>query len=129
MREGASLAPNGAAAVETSYERHFIKRGDMTNRLPANVAETEFDLVIIGAGINGAGIGRDAAMRGLRVLLVDKGDIGGGTPSWATRVVYGGPTDLPHPGPRPGRGALRERRILLRSAPPLGRALTILMPL
>src|SRR2546425_3521132 len=102
MREGASLAPNGAAAVETSYERHFIKRGDMTNRLPANVAETEFDLVIIGAGINGAGIGRDAAMRGLRVLLVDKGDIGGGNTSWSTRVIYGGPRDLHHPGARPG---------------------------
>ena len=129
MREGASLAPNGAAAVETSYERHFIKRGDMTNRLPANVAETEFDLVIIGAGINGAGIGRDAAMRGLRVLLVDKGDIGGGTTSWSTRLIHGGLRYLQHRELRLVRESLREREILLRIAPHLVRPLTFLIPI
>ncbi|MDQ3412315.1 MAG: FAD-dependent oxidoreductase, partial [Chloroflexota bacterium] len=48
----------------------------------ANLPDRAFDLIVIGAGINGAGIARDAAARGLRVLLVDKGDIGGGTTSW-----------------------------------------------
>ena len=42
-------------------------------------AASEFDVIIIGAGINGAGIARDAAMRGLKVLLIDKSDAGSGT--------------------------------------------------
>jgi glycerol-3-phosphate dehydrogenase len=45
---------------------------------------------VIGAGINGAGISRDAVMRGLRVLLLDKGDVSGGTTQWATRLIHGG---------------------------------------
>ena len=51
---------------------------------------TDFDLIVVGAGINGAGIARDAAMRGLRVLLVDKGDVGGGTSAASTRLIHGG---------------------------------------
>ena len=47
--------------------------------------KTDYDVIIIGAGINGAGIARDAAMRGLRVLLIDKGDIGSGTSAASTR--------------------------------------------
>ena len=50
----------------------------------------EFDVIIIGAGINGAGIARDAAMRGLKVLLLDKGDIASGTSSASTRLIHGG---------------------------------------
>ena len=49
-----------------------------------------FDLVVIGAGINGAGIARDAAARGLRVALVEKEDIGSGTSSWSGRLIHGG---------------------------------------
>ncbi len=44
--------------------------------IPLMPVDSEFDVIIIGAGINGAGIARDAAMRGLKVLLLDKGDIG-----------------------------------------------------
>ena len=51
---------------------------------------SEFDVIIIGAGINGAGIARDAAMRGLKVLLLDKGDIASGTSSASTRLIHGG---------------------------------------
>ena len=51
---------------------------------------TDFDLIVVGAGINGSGIARDAAMRGLRVLLVDKGDVGGGTSAASTRLIHGG---------------------------------------
>ena len=50
----------------------------------------DYDLVVIGAGINGAGIARDAATRGLRVLLLEKADIGGGTSSWSSRLIHGG---------------------------------------
>ena len=46
-----------------------------------------FDLFIIGGGINGAGIARDAAGRGLSVCLADKGEIGGATSSWSTKLI------------------------------------------
>ena len=49
-----------------------------------------YDLVVIGAGINGLGIARDAALRGLRVALVEKEDIGSGTSSWSGRLIHGG---------------------------------------
>ena len=50
-------------------------------RVPRDISRYPFDLIVVGAGINGAGIARDAAMRGLRVLLLDKGDIASGTTS------------------------------------------------
>src|SRR4029079_18994940 len=70
---------------------------------------SQFDLIVIGAGINGAGIARDAAMRGLRVLLLDKGDIGGGTSSWSTRLIHGGLRYLEHGELGLVRESLRER--------------------
>ena len=50
----------------------------------------DYDIVVIGGGINGAGIARDAALRGLRVLLLEKSDFGGGTTSWSSRLIHGG---------------------------------------
>ncbi len=52
-------------------------------------AET-FDILIIGAGITGCGIARDAAMRGLRVALIDANDIGSGTSSRSSKLIHGG---------------------------------------
>jgi len=52
--------------------------------------ESDYDLVVIGGGINGAGIARDAALRGLRVLLLEKNDFGSGTSSWSSRLIHGG---------------------------------------
>ena len=49
-----------------------------------------YDIVVIGGGINGAGIARDAALRGLRVLLLEKNDFGSGTSSWSSRLIHGG---------------------------------------
>jgi glycerol-3-phosphate dehydrogenase len=89
----------------------------------------DFDLIVIGAGINGAGIARDAAMRGLSVLLVDKGDIGGGTSSWSTRLIHGGLRYLEHAEFGLVRESLREREILLRLAPHLVKPLPMLIPL
>ncbi len=54
------------------------------------VTVPEYDLVIIGGGINGAGIARDAALRGLRVILLEKKDFGSGTTSWSSRLIHGG---------------------------------------
>ena len=89
---------------------------------------SQFDLIVIGAGINGAGIARDAAMRGLRVLLLDKGDIGGGTSSWSTRLIHGGLRYLEHGELRLVRESLRERETLLSIAPHLVRPLSLLVP-
>jgi glycerol-3-phosphate dehydrogenase len=88
-----------------------------------------FDLVIIGAGINGAGIARDAAMRGLKTLLLDKGDIASGTSSLSTRLIHGGLRYLEHWEFGLVRESLRERENLLRIAPHLVRPIPILIPI
>ena len=89
-----------------------------------------FDMIVIGAGINGAGIARDASMRGLlKVLLLDKGDIAGGTSSWSTRLIHGGLRYLEHGEVGLVRESLRERETLLRIAPHLVRPLPIIIPL
>ena len=88
-----------------------------------------FDLIVIGAGINGAGIARDAALRGLRVLILDKGDVAGGTTSWSTRLIHGGLRYLEHREVGLVRESLRERERLLRLAPHLVRPLPLLLPI
>ena len=88
-----------------------------------------WDVVVIGAGINGAGIARDAAMRGLKVLLIDKGDIGGGTSAGSTRLIHGGLRYLEHGEFALVRQSLRERETLLRIAPHLVRPLPITIPI
>ena len=88
----------------------------------------QFDVIVIGAGINGAGIARDAAMRGLKVLLLDKSDIGGGTSSWSTRLIHGGLRYLEHGEFRLVRESLRERSCLLNTCPHLVRPIPLLVP-
>ena len=87
------------------------------------------DVIIIGAGINGAGIARDAAMRGLEVLLVDKADIGSGTTSASTRLIHGGLRYLEHFEFGLVRESLRERETLLKIAPHLVKPLPITIPI
>ncbi|MGI9068665.1 MAG: FAD-dependent oxidoreductase [Pyrinomonadaceae bacterium] len=94
-----------------------------------NISEGTFDVIVIGAGINGAGIARDAAVRGLKVLLLDKGDIGGGTSSWSTRLIHGGLRYLEHGDFRLVRESLREREALLHTAPHLVKSLPMLVPI
>lgn len=91
--------------------------------------ESDFDVIIIGGGINGAGIARDAAMRGLRVLLLDKGDVGGGTSAWSTRLIHGGLRYLEFGELGLVRESLRERETLLRIAPHLVKPLPIVVPI
>jgi glycerol-3-phosphate dehydrogenase len=97
--------------------------------LLTRLGEREFDLIVIGAGINGAGIARDAAMRGLRVLLVDKGDISAGTTQWATRLIHGGLRYLEHYEIHLVRESLAEREKLLRIAPHLVKPLRFVVPI
>src|SRR6185369_2285206 len=91
--------------------------------------KTDFDVIVIGAGINGAGIARDAALRGLSVLLVDKGDVGGGTSAASTRLIHGGLRYLEQFEFGLVRESLRERETLLRIAPHLVRPLQIAIPI
>ena len=96
---------------------------------PTAIEDQTYDLLIIGAGINGAGIARDAAMRGLKVLLLDKGDIASGTTSWSTRLIHGGLRYLEHGEFGHVRESLREREHLLRIAPHLVKPLPLLIPI
>ena len=93
------------------------------------VRASRYDVIIIGAGINGAGIARDAAMRGLKVLLIDKGEPGCATTSASTRLIHGGLRYLEHFEFGLVRESLREREILLRIAPQLVRPLGIVIPI
>ena len=93
------------------------------------VGHRQFDLIVVGAGINGAGIARDTAMRGLRVLLLDKGDISSGTTQWATRLIHGGLRYLEHYEFALVRESLRDREAILRVAPHLVRPLGFLVPI
>src|SRR5258707_8118209 len=88
----------------------------------------EFDLAIIGGGINGAGIARDAAGRSLRVLLVEQNDLASGTSSASTKLVHGGLRYLEQGWLRLAREALLEREVMLRMAPHLIRPLRFLLP-
>lgn len=101
----------------------------MTKRIPDNIEQNTFEVIIIGAGINGAGIARDAAMRGLKVLLLDKSDIGGGTSSWSTRLIHGGLRYLEHGEFGLVRESLREREALMHIAPHLIKSLPFLVPI
>ncbi|MBS0122816.1 glycerol-3-phosphate dehydrogenase [Thetidibacter halocola] len=87
-----------------------------------------YDLVVIGAGINGLGIARDAAARGLRVALVEKEDIGSGTSSWSGRLIHGGLRYLEQGDIRLVRESLRERERLFRLAPHLVKPVPLMMP-
>lgn len=89
----------------------------------------DFDVIIVGAGINGAGIAREAAMRGLKVLLIDKRDVGGGTSAGSTRLIHGGLRYLEHFEFGLVQESLRERETLLRIAPHLVRPLPITIPI
>jgi len=90
--------------------------------------EPHYDLAIVGAGINGAGIARDAAGRGLRVLLVEQGDIAGATSQWSTKLIHGGLRYLEQFEFRLVRESLAEREVLLHSAPHLVQPLAFVLP-
>src|SRR5215217_5298966 len=93
------------------------------------VRASRYNVVIIGAGINGAGIARDASTRGLKVLLIEKGEIGAGTTSASTRLIHGGLRYLEHFEFGLVYESLRERETLLRIAPELVRPLAITIPI
>jgi glycerol-3-phosphate dehydrogenase len=88
----------------------------------------EYDIAVIGGGINGVGIARDAAGRGLRVLLVEQNDLASGTSSASSKLIHGGVRYLEHYAFRLVREALSEREILLRTAPHVVRPMRFVLP-
>lgn len=93
------------------------------------LADSQVDVLVIGGGITGAGIARDAAMRGLRTALVERGDFACGTSGRSSRLVHGGLRYLEHRNFRLVHEACRERRVLLRTAPHLVWPRSFLFPL
>src|SRR5579862_9756165 len=87
-----------------------------------------FDLLIVGGGINGGGIARDAAGRGLKVLLCEQGDLAAATSSASSKMIHGGLRYLEHGAFRLVRESLAEREVLLRIAPHLVRPMRFVLP-
>jgi glycerol-3-phosphate dehydrogenase len=100
-------------------------RGETARALQA----TEFDLVVVGGGITGAGIARDAALRGLKVALVEKGDLARGTSSASSKLIHGGLRYLEQLELALVREGVRERSVLMKLAPHLARPLPFLFPI
>jgi len=94
----------------------------------AGDAEGSYELIVIGAGINGAAIAREAALGGIKTLLVERGDIGGGTSSASSRLIHGGLRYLEHLDLGLVHESLRERERLLRLAPHLVEPLELCIP-
>lgn len=95
----------------------------------SKIAEEVFDILIIGGGITGAGLALDAALRGLRVALVEKRDFAAGTSSRSTKLIHGGLRYLEHFDLALVREGLRERAILAKIAPRLARPFPFVIPI
>jgi glycerol-3-phosphate dehydrogenase len=98
------------------------------NRKFDGLLKEKFDIIVIGGGVIGTGVARDASLRGLKTLLVEKEDFGYGTTSRSTRLIHGGLRYLSHLDFKLVRQDLREREILLKIAPHLVKPLPFLLP-
>jgi glycerol-3-phosphate dehydrogenase len=115
---------NRSAAISPSDLPAIHWREHARDRLAGGT----FDLLVVGGGITGAGIARDAALRGLSVALIEQDDFAGGTSSRSSRLIHGGVRYLEHGHLKLVFEASRERRILLRTAPHLVRPLQFTWP-
>lgn len=88
----------------------------------------DFDIAIIGGGLNGVSVARDAAGRGLRVILLEQNDLGGGAAASSSHLLHGNFIDLEHGAALRVRRALSERAIALRCAPHLVRPTRFVLP-
>ena len=100
----------------------------VTNNPRRPILRGPYDLLVVGGGINGAGIARDATLRGKSVALVEKGDFAAATSSASSKMVHGGIRYLEHFRVGLVYEALRERSWLLRAAPHLVKAQSFLIP-
>lgn len=97
-------------------------------RMAAALPTERYDLLILGGGITGAGVALDAALRGFRVALIDKGDFASGTSSVSSKLVHGGIRYLEHGDILLVYEALHERRRLLQNAPHVVHPLRFIIP-
>lgn len=111
-----AIASNGTPAIQWREQAR------------SQLAGGTFDLLIVGGGITGAGIARDATLRGFSVALVERDDFAGGTSSRSSRLIHGGVRYLEHGYLKLVFEASRERRTLLRIAPHLVRPLQFTWP-
>ena len=100
----------------------------LRGRISGDCLDGIFDLAIIGGGVNGCGIARDAAGRGNSVFLCEMNDLASGTSSWSTKLVHGGLRYLEYYEFHLVREALIEREILWRIAPHIIRPLRFVLP-
>jgi glycerol-3-phosphate dehydrogenase len=91
--------------------------------------QEQFDVLVIGGGITGCGVARDAAMRGLKVALVERDDFASGTSGRSSRLIHGGIRYLEHGQLHLVRESIRERQTLLRIAPHLVKPLAFTWPI
>ncbi len=102
----------------------MIGKDDSLSRL----SEGTFDVLVIGGGITGAGVARDAALRGLRVALVERGDYAIGTSSKSSKLVHGGLRYLQYAQFKMVFESVTERALLMQSAPHLVRPMEFMVP-
>ncbi len=110
----------GTAAAVAGRERSSRERGVSSNQ--------PVDLLVVGGGVNGTGIARDAAGRGLKVILCEQDDLARHTSSASSKLIHGGLRYLEHHEFRLVRESLIEREVLLRSAPHIIWPLRFILP-
>ena len=103
-----------------------LRRASVLPRDPA--AARAFDVIVVGAGINGAAVAREAALSGMKVLLLERGDLGGGTSSASSRLIHGGLRYLEYAEIGLVYESLAERERLLAQAPHLVQPLELCIP-
>jgi len=99
------------------------------NRAVIELRQKIYDVAVVGGGIYGASVARDAAMRGLRVALVDQGDFGSETSANSHKIIHGGLRYLQHGDFKRMRESIRERSNLMRIAPHLVFPMPFLIPI
>lgn len=127
---------DGRTASENAPVSTYTQSGKAACIIPRNFelraivsdATPVYDLFIIGGGINGCGIARDAAGRGLSVCLAEQGDFAGATSQWSTKLIHGGLRYLEYYEFRLVAESLREREVLLKMAPHLIQPLEFILP-
>src|SRR6266481_392312 len=125
------MPTHGPRSATRSRKIPKIKLAATLNRQKslARFRDEEFDLAVIGAGINGAAVARDASMRGLKVALIDRGDFAGATSSRSSKLIHSGFRYLPQGQFKLVYEALREReRLRHRTAPHLVHPIQFLFP-
>src|ERR1700691_3443729 len=127
------ISGDSSNSIPSKLLRGVCQHGGVTTFQRAEdvraMSTSSYDVVVIGAGMTGAGVALDAASRGLRVALIDRGDIASGTSSKSSKMVHGGLRYLQQKEFRLVYENLRERQRLLNNAPYLVEPLPFLIPL